>query len=142
MHVSAAHSPITCPLNEYLILKASRLRHRARFQKSFAHGRVETAGPNRPAKYQVLVCSRCRLLVPHRNGNSGYTHFDLASIPAPDERPFMTKLSQIALLIVALAGIATAEDVAIPTPEIDARTAVSAVALIAGGLLVMRARRK
>ncbi len=54
----------------------------------------------------------------------------------------MTKLTPIAILTLAMAGIAAAFDVPIPAPEIDARTAVSTVALIAGGLLVMRARRK
>ena len=55
----------------------------------------------------------------------------------------MTKLAQISLLTLAMAGVAAAADlVTAAVPEIDARTAVSAVALIAGGLLVMRARRK
>jgi hypothetical protein len=31
---------------------------------------------------------------------------------------------------------------AVPAPEIDGNTAVSAVALVAGGLLVLRSRRK
>jgi hypothetical protein len=43
------------------------------------------------------------------------------------------------LILLALSAPAFA---AVPAPEIDGNTAVSAVALVAGGLLVLRSRRK
>jgi uncharacterized protein (TIGR03382 family) len=52
----------------------------------------------------------------------------------------MTKLIGTTLLFLAMAGFTFA---AIPaTPEIDPATGVSALALLSGGLLVLRARRK
>jgi hypothetical protein len=56
----------------------------------------------------------------------------------------MKKITQIVLLTVALAGFAAANDrpLAPTVPEIDASTAVTAVGLLAGGLLVVRAWRK
>jgi hypothetical protein len=61
-------------------------------------------------------------------------------IPAEKESN-MKNFLQIALLTVALAGVAAASDH--PTvPEIGAGSAAGAVGLVAGVLLVMRARRK
>ena len=54
----------------------------------------------------------------------------------------MKKVLQFLLLTVALAGIAAAGDNVPRAPEIDAGAAAGAVALIAGGLLVLRSRRK
>ena len=53
------------------------------------------------------------------------------------------KLLQVVLLSVVVAGIARAAD-ALPVPEagLDARTVVGAVGLLAGGLLIWRARKK
>jgi hypothetical protein len=42
-------------------------------------------------------------------------------------------------ILLAMAGTAMA---GITTPEIDSNTAASAVALVSGGLLVLRGRRK
>lgn len=44
------------------------------------------------------------------------------------------------LLLVGVAGLALAQPV--PTPEIDPGSAGTAVALLSGALLVIRARRK
>jgi len=56
----------------------------------------------------------------------------------------MMRLLQVVLLSVAVAGIAFAGDVAPPVPEVglDAPTVVGAIGLLAGGLLIWRARRK
>jgi len=54
----------------------------------------------------------------------------------------MKKLLQFVLLTAALAGIAAAGDGVPRAPEIGAGAAAGAVALLAGGLLVLRARRK
>jgi hypothetical protein len=54
----------------------------------------------------------------------------------------MRNVLQIVLLILAVAGIAAANDFPTTVPEIDATGVVTAVGLLAGGLLVMRARRK
>ena len=53
----------------------------------------------------------------------------------------MKKILQLALLIATLAGIAAAGDASLKAPEIGPGAAASAVALLAGGLLVLRARR-
>jgi len=54
----------------------------------------------------------------------------------------MRNVLQIVLLILAVSGIAAANDFPTAVPEIDATGLVTAVGLLAGGLLVMRARRK
>jgi len=53
------------------------------------------------------------------------------------------RLLQVVLLSVAVAGIGLAAD-ALPVPEagLDAPTVVGAIGLLAGGLLIWRARRK
>ena len=51
----------------------------------------------------------------------------------------MTKL--IAVAIITL-GVGTALFAGVTAPEIDASTGASAVALLAGGILVLRGRRK
>jgi len=43
--------------------------------------------------------------------------------------------------LILLTGMATFAFAGTPVPEVDANSAVAAVALISGGLLVMRARR-
>jgi opacity protein-like surface antigen len=49
----------------------------------------------------------------------------------------------LAALTLVAVGVASAEDVApVPAPEIGATGIVSALGLVAGGLLVMRSRRK
>ena len=50
----------------------------------------------------------------------------------------MTKVAAFALLLVGTAGIAGAH----PVPEIDPASGGSALALLTGALLVIRARRK
>ena len=52
----------------------------------------------------------------------------------------MTKLMGFTCLLLATAGFAFAGGVA--APEIDGTSAVSAVVLLSGGLLILRARRK
>jgi hypothetical protein len=54
------------------------------------------------------------------------------------------RLLQVALLSMAVAASALAGDVAVPAPEIgaDGTTIVSALGVLAGGLLIVRARRK
>ena len=52
----------------------------------------------------------------------------------------MSKLMGFSLLLLGAAGSAFALDVV--APEIDGASAVSAVILLSGGLLVLRARRK
>ena len=55
----------------------------------------------------------------------------------------MKTVLQIALLILAVAGLAVAEDEPVAvSPEIGAGGAVAAVGLLAGALFVMRTRRK
>lgn len=53
----------------------------------------------------------------------------------------MKNFFQLVVLIVAAAGVAAAGD-APRVPEIGPGTAATALAVLAGGLLVMRARRK
>jgi hypothetical protein len=50
----------------------------------------------------------------------------------------MMKFLGMALLFVGVSGIASA----IPVPEIDPGSAGSAIALLAGAILVIRSRRK
>lgn len=52
----------------------------------------------------------------------------------------MSKLIGLSLLLMGAASSAFA--VAVSAPEIDGGSAVSAVVLLSGGLLVLRARRK
>ncbi len=52
----------------------------------------------------------------------------------------MSKFIGFSLLLLGAANFAFAGGVS--TPEIDGASAVSAVALLSGGLLVLRARRK
>jgi hypothetical protein len=52
----------------------------------------------------------------------------------------MTRYIGLSLLFLAAASFAIAGVTA--TPEIDASSAVGAVALLSGGLLVLRARRR
>jgi len=53
------------------------------------------------------------------------------------------KLMQIVLLGVVVAGFALAGDVpAVPEAGLDGPTVVGAIGLLAGGLLIWRARRK
>jgi hypothetical protein len=54
----------------------------------------------------------------------------------------MKTVLKIALLTLVVAGIAGASDPTPVAPEIGAGSAVSAIGLLAGGLFVMRARRK
>lgn len=51
----------------------------------------------------------------------------------------MTKVIGFALLLVGSAGCTLAGTV---TPEIDASSGVAAIALLSGGLLVLRSRRR
>jgi hypothetical protein len=51
----------------------------------------------------------------------------------------VTRLVGLTLLLVGAAGYAFAGT---PTPEIDASSAVAAVALLSGGLIVLRGRRR
>jgi LPXTG-motif cell wall-anchored protein len=53
----------------------------------------------------------------------------------------MTKLAAFALLLIGTAGMAVAGEPA-SVPEIDPAMAIGALALLSGGLLVIRARRK
>jgi hypothetical protein len=55
------------------------------------------------------------------------------------EEILMTKALGIALVFVAMATALTAGN---PTPEIDASTGAAAIALLTGGVLVLRGRRK
>ncbi len=52
----------------------------------------------------------------------------------------MSKLAGLTLLLVGVAGVMSA--VPPPIPEIDPSSGVSAVAMIAGALLIVRGRRK
>jgi len=52
----------------------------------------------------------------------------------------MSRLITIAALLITTAAMAFAG--AVTTPEIDASAGAGAVALIAGGLVVLRARRR
>lgn len=54
----------------------------------------------------------------------------------------MNKVLQVALLTIAVVGVAAAGTPSLPVPEIDAAGAVAAVGLIGGVLLVVRARRR
>jgi MYXO-CTERM domain-containing protein len=51
----------------------------------------------------------------------------------------MKKLVGLAMLLAGSAGYMLAGN---PTPEIDASSAVAAVTLLSGGLLVLRSRRR
>ena len=51
----------------------------------------------------------------------------------------MNRIFGLAVMVVGLATVLMAGN---PTPEIDASTGVAAVALLAGGILVLRGRRK
>jgi uncharacterized membrane protein HdeD (DUF308 family) len=53
---------------------------------------------------------------------------------------FVTKVVGTILLLIGMAGFAFAGHVTVP--EIDAATGVGALALLSGGLLVIRARKK
>lgn len=56
---------------------------------------------------------------------------------------FEMKILGMALLLVAACGLALAQQTTpLPSPEIDAGSAGSAVVLLAGALLVFRARLK
>jgi len=52
----------------------------------------------------------------------------------------MKKVLEVALVFVGTACVALAGRA--PVPEIDASTGVAAVTLLAGGLLVLRSRRR
>jgi uncharacterized membrane protein HdeD (DUF308 family) len=52
----------------------------------------------------------------------------------------VTKVVGTILLLIGMAGFAFAGQVTVP--EIDAATGVGALALLSGGLLVIRARKK
>ena len=52
----------------------------------------------------------------------------------------MRNYAGLALLLIAVAGIAAASPVG--TPEIDPASGISALALLSGALLVIRSRRK
>lgn len=62
-------------------------------------------------------------------------------IPAEKESD-MKNFVMIVLLTLTVAGIAAANDRVVTVPEISASGIVSVVGLVAGGLLVMRSRRK
>jgi len=53
----------------------------------------------------------------------------------------MYRFIALTTMLVAVAGLAAAA-VTVPGPEIDASSGATAVALISGGMLVLRARRK
>ena len=53
----------------------------------------------------------------------------------------MTKVVGTILLLIGMAGFAFAGG-GVSVPEIDAATGVGALALLSGGLLVIRARKK
>jgi hypothetical protein len=53
----------------------------------------------------------------------------------------MRTLIAVALLVVGTSAVALAGG-PVPVPEIDATTAMSAAAVLAGAVLVIRARRK
>ena len=54
----------------------------------------------------------------------------------------MKTVLQIALLTLVVAGIAAANDAVVAAPEISGGSAIGAVGLLGGALLVMRARRE
>jgi hypothetical protein len=54
----------------------------------------------------------------------------------------MNRMLQIALLTVAMVGVAAAVDTVVSVPEIDGSGALAAVGLLGGVLLVIRSRRK
>jgi LPXTG-motif cell wall-anchored protein len=54
----------------------------------------------------------------------------------------MMKFSGMVLLLVGLAGFASAGLGTAPAPEIDPASGVGALALLSGALLVIRSRRK
>ena len=60
------------------------------------------------------------------------------------ERTKIMRFLQVALLSIAAGGIALAGDVPVSAPEIgaDSTTIFSALGVLAGGLLIVRARRK
>ena len=61
-------------------------------------------------------------------------------VPSSSEEKIVYKLLGLSLLLVGSASFASATPVA--APEIDGASATSAIALLSGSLLVMRARRK
>jgi hypothetical protein len=61
-------------------------------------------------------------------------------IPAERRKHHMTRYIGLSLLFLGVEGFAFAG--IINSPEIDASSAVGAVALLGGGLLVLRARRR
>jgi len=54
----------------------------------------------------------------------------------------MNKILQLVLLTAAMVGVAAAGTPSTSAPEIDAGSAVAAIGLLAGVVLVVRARRK
>ena len=54
----------------------------------------------------------------------------------------MIKIASIALMLIGTAGFAMASLGVAGAPEIDPASAVGAVALLSGSLLVLRARRR
>jgi len=58
------------------------------------------------------------------------------------EANWMAKLIGLMLLMIGSAGFALAGLVAAGVPEIDPTAAAGALALLSGGLLVIRARRR
>lgn len=54
----------------------------------------------------------------------------------------MSKLIGFSFLLMSSASLALAGAGGVSAPEIDGATAVSAVVLLSGGLLILRARRK
>lgn len=85
--------------------------------------------------YQKIGCNRGDLLY------TLYGREAKMEISAEKEHSMM-KFLQVVFLSVAVAGVAVADDLVQAVPEIDAGAAVGAVGLLAGGLLVMRGRRK
>jgi hypothetical protein len=49
---------------------------------------------------------------------------------------------KMAAVMIVLLGTASFSFAGVSTPEIDANSAASAIALVSGGLLVLRGRRK
>jgi LPXTG-motif cell wall-anchored protein len=48
----------------------------------------------------------------------------------------------LALALVAMAGVASAAQVIVPAPEIDPASAMAGLTMLAGGLAVLRGRRR
>ena len=64
----------------------------------------------------------------------------IMEIPAERRKHHMTRYIGLSLFFLGAAGFAFAGTIS--SPEIDASSAVGAVALLGGGLLVLRARRR